>query len=105
VKSVTVGVETNGWTLTPGGHAGGCRTHLIANWPGRIESGGIYREPVHVVDFMPTLLELADSEFQDKARPGDMSDKQRQALEKQGRSDEYPTKRSAPGSRNSSGNR
>jgi arylsulfatase A-like enzyme len=45
------------------GHAGGCRTHLIANWPGRIESGVIYREPVHVVDFMPTLLELADSEY------------------------------------------
>ncbi len=45
------------------GHAGGSRTHLMASWPGVIRPGSIYREPAHVVDFMPTFLELAGSQY------------------------------------------
>jgi len=45
------------------GYEGGVKTHLIAFWPDVIKPGSIYREPVHIVDFMPTFLELANGEY------------------------------------------
>jgi arylsulfatase len=44
-------------------HEGGIATPLIARWPATIAPGGITREVGHVVDFMPTLLELAGGEY------------------------------------------
>lgn len=39
---------------------GGIRTPLIAHWPAGIRArGGFVREPGHLVDLMPTLVELA----------------------------------------------
>jgi len=48
------------------GHEGGARTHLIAHWPKVISPGTIHRSPVHSVDFMPTFLELAKTEYPTK---------------------------------------
>lgn len=45
------------------GYEGGAKTHLMAYWPGVIRPGTIYREPAHIVDFMPTFLELAQGEY------------------------------------------
>jgi arylsulfatase len=41
-------------------HEGGIRTPLVAHWPKRIQAKGeLRRTPGHVVDFVPTVLELA----------------------------------------------
>lgn len=41
-------------------HEGGISTPLIAHWPrGIADAGGLRRTPAHVVDVVPTLLELA----------------------------------------------
>jgi len=40
-------------------HEGGISTPLIAWWPGHIAPKGITHEPGHVIDVMPTFLELA----------------------------------------------
>ena len=44
------------------GHEGGAHTHLIARWPGVIEPG-LTDAPAHVVDIVPTLLELAGAPY------------------------------------------
>ena len=38
----------------------GLRVPLIVRWPGRVEPGSITHQPGHLIDFMPTLLELAE---------------------------------------------
>ncbi|MDP6207594.1 MAG: sulfatase-like hydrolase/transferase, partial [Roseibacillus sp.] len=41
-------------------HEGGCATPLIAHWPKGIKgSGELRRDPAHVIDVVPTILELA----------------------------------------------
>jgi len=41
-------------------HEGGCATPFIAHWPDGIESHGeLRRDPAHVIDMVPTVLELA----------------------------------------------
>lgn len=41
-------------------HEGGISTPCILHWPGVIPSGGgLRRTPAHVIDFVPTVLELA----------------------------------------------
>jgi arylsulfatase A-like enzyme len=40
-------------------YEGGIRAAAFATWPGRIPAGQRIREPVHVVDWYPTLLSLA----------------------------------------------
>jgi arylsulfatase A-like enzyme len=41
-------------------HEGGIATPWIVHWPrGVQETGGLRRQPVHVIDIVPTLLELA----------------------------------------------
>jgi arylsulfatase len=44
------------------GHEGGAHTHLIAHWPGVI-SPGLTHAPAHVVDLLPTLVDLAGAEY------------------------------------------
>jgi arylsulfatase A-like enzyme len=43
-------------------HEGGISTPLIVSWPSRIKPG-IARDPGHIIDVMPTLLELAGSSY------------------------------------------
>lgn len=45
------------------GHEGGSRTHMMAHWPAVIKPGMICHEPTHLVDFMPTFLELAKGTY------------------------------------------
>lgn len=45
-------------------HEGGIRTPLIAYWPAGISAPGmINRQPGHIIDIMPTLLEVASAEY------------------------------------------
>ena len=45
------------------GHEGGARTHLMAHWPNGIKAPGICWDVAHLVDFMPTFLELAGATY------------------------------------------
>ncbi|MEM6987187.1 MAG: arylsulfatase, partial [Pseudomonadota bacterium] len=40
-------------------HEGGIATPLIAHWPQQIAAGSVSHEPVHVIDVLPTLLDLS----------------------------------------------
>lgn len=40
-------------------YEGGVRTPMIAYWPGRIEAGAVTDHVGHLVDFVPTMLDLA----------------------------------------------
>jgi arylsulfatase len=44
-------------------HEGGISTPLIAHWPAVIKNPGLVRAPGHLVDLMPTCLELAGAEY------------------------------------------
>jgi arylsulfatase A-like enzyme len=44
-------------------YEGGIATPMIVRWPGRVAEGAITHQVGHIVDFMPTLLELADAEY------------------------------------------
>lgn len=50
-------------------YEGGTRTPMIAHWPGHIEANSITDHPGHLVDFMPTMLELAGFK-RDASLPG-----------------------------------
>jgi arylsulfatase A-like enzyme len=64
----SVGLEWAAYSNTPFRrfksfvHEGGIATPLIASWPAHIRPG-IVREPGHVIDIMPTLLELAGGRY------------------------------------------
>lgn len=48
-------------------HEGGVATPLIVHWPKGIKSKGVLRTQVgHVIDFMPTFLELANGTYPEK---------------------------------------
>ena len=40
-------------------YEGGTRVCALANWPGHIKPGTVIREPLHMVDWFPTLVNLA----------------------------------------------
>ncbi len=40
-------------------YEGGVRVCASARWPGRIAAGSVIHEPLHIVDWFPTLLKLA----------------------------------------------
>ena len=40
-------------------HQGGVATPLVARWPAGIKPGTLTREPGHIIDLLPTFLELA----------------------------------------------
>lgn len=44
-------------------HEGGICSPLVAHWPGHIKPGAITDRIGHVIDFMPTCLELAGAEY------------------------------------------
>ena len=45
-------------------HEGGVSTALVVRWPqGQIGQGRRSKQPYHVIDFMPTLVELAGAEY------------------------------------------
>ena len=49
------------------GHEGGSHTHFIANWPEKIkDKGSITDQPGHVVDILPTLIDVAGSSYPEK---------------------------------------
>src|SRR6185295_12975525 len=62
------GLEWAGYSNTPFRryksfvHEGGISTPLIVWWPGRI-APALTREPGHVIDLMPTLLEIAGASY------------------------------------------
>lgn len=64
----SVGLEWAAYSNTPFRrfksfvHEGGIATPLIASWPSHIGTG-IVREPGHIIDIMPTLLELAGGAY------------------------------------------
>jgi arylsulfatase len=64
----SVGLEWAAYSNTPFRsfksfvHEGGIATPLIVSWPGRIDAD-IVDEPGHIIDIMPTLLELAGAEY------------------------------------------
>ena len=47
-------------------HEGGIATPCIAWWPGQVPEGKITREVGHIIDFMPTFLELAGDQYPKK---------------------------------------
>jgi arylsulfatase A-like enzyme len=50
-------------------HEGGIATPLIVRWPARIQRGGeIHHEPSHIIDLVPTLLDVAEVVPQDRVR-------------------------------------
>ena len=50
-------------------YEGGTRTPMIAHWPDHIMKNSITDHPGHLIDFMPTMLDLAGVEI-DKDLPG-----------------------------------
>jgi arylsulfatase A-like enzyme len=57
------------------GHEGGARTHCLVSWPERIQPGILSHDPLHMVDFFPTILEVAGIEY-----PSEMEGMQPQPL-------------------------
>lgn len=47
-------------------YEGGICTPLIVRWPGKAPAGKVTGEPGHVVDLMPTLLELAGAKYPER---------------------------------------
>jgi arylsulfatase len=47
------------------GHEGGSHTPFIAYWPGIIESGTMTDQPGHVVDIVPTFLDILKLQYPD----------------------------------------
>ncbi|MBI4910004.1 MAG: arylsulfatase [Acidobacteria bacterium] len=51
-------------------HEGGITTPLIAHWPARIKKrNAIEHQPAHLVDLMPTCVELAGAKYPDSVTP------------------------------------
>ena len=44
-------------------HEGGICTPFIVRWPGKVKAGSITRQPGHIIDIVPTCLELAKGKF------------------------------------------
>jgi len=44
-------------------HEGGISTPMIARWPGHIRPGTLTRQVGHIIDFMPTFIELAEGRY------------------------------------------
>ena len=44
-------------------HEGGISTPMIARWPGVIQPGSLAHQIGHVIDFMPTLLEVTGAAY------------------------------------------
>jgi arylsulfatase A-like enzyme len=51
-------------------YEGGTRVVALANWPGRLPSGSVVDQPIHIVDMFPTLAGLAGTDL-GKSKPLD----------------------------------
>jgi len=52
------------WLYKHHAHEGGIRTPMIAHWPARIrDKGAITNQVAHVMDVMPTVLEIARADY------------------------------------------
>jgi arylsulfatase A-like enzyme len=52
------------WLYKHHAHEGGIRTPMIAHWPARIlDKGAIVTQVAHVMDIMPTALEIAQADY------------------------------------------
>ncbi len=47
-------------------YEGGVRVPAFAAWPGHIRAGGVVNEPLHMVDWYPTLVKLAGGKMEQK---------------------------------------
>jgi arylsulfatase A-like enzyme len=47
-------------------YEGGVRVCAFATWPGQIKPGTVVNQPMHIVDFYPTLLKLAGASLEQK---------------------------------------
>jgi arylsulfatase A-like enzyme len=47
-------------------YEGGIRVSALANWPGQIPAGSVVTEPLHAVDWYPTMLKLAGASLDQK---------------------------------------
>ncbi len=45
---------------------GGSNTPMIAWWPGKVEANSITEEPGHIIDFMATFVEMAETKYPKK---------------------------------------
>jgi arylsulfatase A-like enzyme len=52
-------------------YEGGTRVLALVNWPGRIKSGTVFDQPMHVVDMFPTLAGLAGVSVAGRPKPLD----------------------------------
>lgn len=85
------------WTLDPGWanvnntpfrwykqhqHEGGTATPMIVHWPDGLETkpGAISHQPGHLIDIMPTLLEVAGGEYPDRYEDRDIRPAQGRSL-------------------------
>jgi arylsulfatase A-like enzyme len=50
-------------------YEGGVRVSAFATWPGKIKPGIVIHEPLHIVDWYPTLLKLAGASTEQKHAP------------------------------------
>ena len=53
-------------------HEGGITTPMIAWWPDHIKANSIMREPAHIIDLMPTFLEIAGGVYPEKHNDHDL---------------------------------
>ena len=49
-------------------HEGGIATPLIAHWPGNVRAGAMEQQPGHLIDLMPTCVELAGAKYPAEAK-------------------------------------
>lgn len=47
-------------------YEGGTRVSALAHWPGKIKPGTVIHEPLHIVDWFPTLVNLAGGSLDQK---------------------------------------
>ncbi len=47
-------------------HEGGIRSAFIAHWPAGLKAGGVFHKPAHLVDILPTLMELGGGSYPEK---------------------------------------
>ena len=54
-------------------HEGGISTPLIVHWPASIPAPGVGQTPAHLVDIMPTCLEVAGAAYPGRYRGNDIT--------------------------------
>ena len=63
-------------------HEGGIATPCIAWWPGRVPKGAITKQVGHIIDFLPTFLQLAGADYPERHNGHDILPVEGKSLEK-----------------------